>query len=491
MNQKNWMTQLSYYFENCRTQYPEDQLMIVFDIDGTILDMRFMMLNILNAYDHRHRTSFFKNLDISKMKIHENEVAQLLNERNIPDAEHPAILDWYHEQCWTESYLLAAHQPFKGVLEVIRWFQLQENTVVGLNTGRPESIRKETLASLNQLGKSYKVRFEDALLHMSPYKWGKHVQKAKTDGLRKFQEAGFRVFAFVDNAPENLKAIEKIDPRREIFLLHANTLFDTKRVSLPFYAAKGNTYDLAALIDKKSLPKHIQFVWQGINDETNLRQFLASDIQWGECDLRMAPIQNTPVLRHDPFWKTPFETEEHHLQLDTFLRCIAQTEKSIKFDLQEGGPLIDQLIESIDFYKIDPSRLCFQGDVDILQELGFKTLAMAYPDATLQTAVDFFSAVILNKAVEAKAVLNQYSSWGIRRFQLDWRVKYIRALFTQMEAWGFETDINHVADLEEFLEAILLMPTSITADFNFPKWHYFGRGSGKNGAHHEYTEMCM
>jgi hypothetical protein len=45
-----------------------------------------------------------------------------------------------------------------------------------------------------------------------------------------------------------------------------------------------------------------------------------------------------------------------------------------------------------------------------------------------------------------------------------------------------------VEDLESFLEAALLVPSSVTADFNFPDWHYFGRGSG-NGGHHRYGLM--
>ena len=33
-----------------------------------------------------------------------------------------------------------------------------------------------------------------------------------------------------------------------------------------------------------------------------------------------------------------------------------------------------------------------------------------------------------------------------------------------------------VPDLEAFLEAALLLPASVTADFNFPEWNYDGRG---------------
>ena len=56
-----------------------------------------------------------------------------------------------------------------------------------------------------------------------------------------------------------------------------------------------------------------------------------------------------------------------------------------------------------------------------------------------------------------------------------------------MDQWGFEVNIYNVPDLEAFLQAVLLMPRSITSDFNFPEWHYYGRGSGHNNMHYEYS----
>ena len=46
--------------------------------------------------------------------------------------------------------------------------------------------------------------------------------------------------------------------------------------------------------------------------------------------------------------------------------------------------------------------------------------------------------------------------------------------------------VNDAPDLESFLEAVMLLPTSVTADFNFPKWRYFGQGSGENDGGYEY-----
>lgn len=39
---------------------PEDKLKILFDIYGTILDMRYMILYDLQSFDYYHGTCFFK-----------------------------------------------------------------------------------------------------------------------------------------------------------------------------------------------------------------------------------------------------------------------------------------------------------------------------------------------------------------------------------------------------------------------------------------------
>ena len=112
-------------------------------------------------------------------------------------------------------------------MEVIRWFQMQPNTFVGLNTGRPEFLREDTLRSLNKLGDEYKVRFTTGLLHMNPHGWEKKVADIKAGGVVHFQETGYRVFAMVDNEPENLNSVSKVDLHQEVLLLHANTIFES------------------------------------------------------------------------------------------------------------------------------------------------------------------------------------------------------------------------------------------------------------------------
>ncbi|MDA2928324.1 HAD family hydrolase [Acidobacteria bacterium AH-259-G07] len=227
------MVELASHYAKARDVYPQDRLMILFDIDGTILDMRYMVLRVLQAFDKEHGTRFFRKLQVSDITVHENQVDRLLAELEIPPQKQREILDWYNQQRWSSHYILHSHIPLSGVLEVIRWFQLQPNTFVGLNTGRPESLRSDTLRSLNGLGKEYKVQFADELLRMNPSGWEQEVGNAKVAGVRHFQAAGYRVFAFVDNEPDNLRAVSQINPDQEILLLHANTIFESKRTRLP------------------------------------------------------------------------------------------------------------------------------------------------------------------------------------------------------------------------------------------------------------------
>ena len=63
-----------------------------------------------------------------------------------------AVVDWYRQQPSSPEHVPGTERPYPGVLEVIRWFQLQSSAFVGLNTSRPERLRADTLRSLNALG---------------------------------------------------------------------------------------------------------------------------------------------------------------------------------------------------------------------------------------------------------------------------------------------------------------------------------------------------
>lgn len=242
-----WMNTLAKHYTRMQRLHPEDQLLILFDIDGTIVDTRHIVYGTLLSFDLRHGTAYFRHLKLSDISFHEKHFDQWVARLDLQDDIRRAVVEWYIRYFWSPDALISTHQPYDGVMEVIRWFQRQPRTQVGLNTGRSESIRRETLDCLNHVGEFHGVMFEDRLLYMSPYAWGEKILTAKMEGIRHFQQAGFRIVAFVDNEPDNLAAVESMPDARDVLLLHADTIFASGRHELPKRAVSGNRYDAGAL----------------------------------------------------------------------------------------------------------------------------------------------------------------------------------------------------------------------------------------------------
>ncbi len=243
-----WMSKLAEHHRIMRRLYPEDELIVVFDIDDTILDLRHMVLHVLAAFDRHHDTAYFRDLSLHNVRIDEPEVRGILAAADVPGWEQQRVMSWFQQHSWSAPVIRHGHQPFPGVMEVIRRLRSEERTSVGINTGRPESVRDETLTCLNAVGTTSGVRFDDHLLYMSIRDWGEKVVESKVEGMKYFQGLGFRIAAFIDNEPENLRAVADFDRSHEILLLHADTVFASGRHVIPEKTVSGNVYDLSQLV---------------------------------------------------------------------------------------------------------------------------------------------------------------------------------------------------------------------------------------------------
>jgi len=482
------MRELAQHYERMRRSHPGGELVVVFDIDGTILDLRHLVHHVLLGYDRQHHTDWFHGLRADDIDVHENRVEGFLAERPMPDAVREAVLAWYLERRWQPEAMLAAHRPYRGVLDVIRWFQLQPGTDVALNTGRPEVLRADTLRCLNTLGQEYRVYFDSDLLHMNSGDWEEGVADSKVDGLRALRAAGRRVVAVVDNEPANLDAIARSGVCDDALLLHADTIYESaaqRRAG----TVSGRSYDVTALISERGLPGHVQLVWHGVNDVANLRQFLASAVRWCECDVRVDPLDRL-VLRHDSFDETPWSPEERCPDLAETLVAVTGRDRAVKLDLKTGGEGLDRVLGLLDDLGVDDEDLWFNGGIESLGEEGFRKLRAARPGAVVQCPIDFLTPLVLGAPAHARAVLAGIGEWGIDRVSLAWGGPHARTVFDRLDRWGHDVNLYAVPDLESFLQAALLLPTSLTADFNFPAWHYFGRGSGERQAYHRYRRAA-
>lgn len=245
-----WMKELGLYHSIVRHAHPYDPLLVVFDIDDTILDLRHAIVHVLASFDRHHGTRFFLGFTADEAYGDDSDLQRLVEELPVPKSQRNWVADWCKSYFWSPLAILEGHVAFPGVMEVIAWLQGQPNTFVALNTGRPESMRDSTLRCLNRLGKIHNASFTSELLFMRRADFGiAAIAASKAEGLVYFQRQGYRVIAFLDNEPENLQAVAALDPSAEMLLMHANTQFKSNTGSLPARAISGVTYHRNILMD--------------------------------------------------------------------------------------------------------------------------------------------------------------------------------------------------------------------------------------------------
>ena len=469
----DWMRILAEHVANVRSTHPDDELAIVFDIDGTIVDARHLVVHLLLSYDREGGTDLFRGLTVADVVDHETQVDEILSRFDLSEGLRRDVRSWYLVHVRDPEALAASHRPYQGVLGVIRWFQLQPRTHVALNTGRPEAMRAVTLDSLNALGALHRVTFEPDLLFMNP-SGDEAVEAAKVDGLRQLRRAGYRVVAVVDNEPAMLRAMSEADGSGEALFLHADTIFASRRPPVPSIVS-GSAYGLSGLIDEHDLGRRVSFVWHGVNDDHNLRQLLASEIRWAEIDVRRDPIGRL-VLRHDSFVETPWACDEPVLRLRDCLEVLRWTGRSVKLDLKEGDAVVDEVLDLVHRFGFSDDELWFNATVPALGPEGFELLRRTRARSIVQAPIDFLVPLVLAAPELARPILDAMRGWGVTRVSLDWRTPGARDVLDAIEGLGWQVNLYGVPDLEAFLEAALLMPASVTADFNFPDWNYDGRG---------------
>jgi hypothetical protein len=147
--------------------------------------------------------------------------------------------------------------------------------------------------------------------------------------------------------------------------LHADTIFESQRVVTP-RTVTGSTYDLAELVSEEELRRRVQFAWHGVNDEANLRQFIASGVHWAECDIRQDPLGRL-VLRHDSFEEIPWHRAEQPFRLEACLRALRAQGRSVALDLKEGGDVVERVLGIVAALGFDEGSLWCNGSIEVLR----------------------------------------------------------------------------------------------------------------------------
>ncbi len=453
----DWMQELSVHYQHMRRQYPKDKLLLLFDIDGTILDMRYMIRDLLQAWDRTHRTTYFSALTIGQITVSERDIAPLVDDFCPPDIRE-VLLEWYRQHRWDFIVMQDSHRSYGGVLELIRWFQMQDNTEVGLNTARPEALRLDTLHSLNNLGREYRVRFDPRLLCMSTNPDEISIEAQKLAGIEQFRQQGYRVICVIDNQLENIHAMAGSRELRDLLLLHSCKLFERRRHKSSHQPAAIPHYEPEKLICRTQMPGHVQMVWSHLDDEKNLNQFLNSTVHWAAiniCDDGLLNRQSEKLA-------------QNYNDLEHLLDRFRLSGRGVRLGIDGDETLVTDVLGVLVGKGYVDTDLWFEGRMDVMGEKGFRAIAREYPGALLQCPIDFLAPLIIASPTKAEHVLDMMSAWGVNRWSISWQTAGKREVLDQLDAWGFDANIEDVPDMSSFLHAVLLLPRSITTDFCFP-----------------------
>lgn len=463
-----WMRELSNHYQKMKERYPDDQLMVVFDIDDTIVDIRLPLLYVLKKYDYTRSTSYFEEFTIDNIVFEEWSIQHWLPKIIDDEAVRKDIVQFVRKEMWEKATIMLSHRPFRGVLEIIRWFQIQDDVEIGLNTGRSVELRDITLKSLNILGREFRVNFDTDLLYMNPMpnEEGKDITSYKAKGIQHFENCGYRVIAFIDNEPANLKAVADTLDNEELLLLHADTMFGSSRRLRPDEAVVGRDYEISEIVDPELIPAHIEFVWNGVNSLDVFTEYKESNVHWGEVDVRRHPLDGRIVLKHGSF-DTPEFKENDLMTFKNMLDYLKKLEeRGIKIVMKENEGLLDEVL-TILINKEIKQRLWFDIIFEVFDEEGLEKIHDTFPNAIISTRIDFMVPLLSQFPNEVKKILVELTNRGITQYSISLKTYNKELFLDQMDEWGYDINIRDVYSLEDFLKASILLPESIVSTFNY------------------------
>ena len=222
MNHRQWSEQLLNHHRAGVEQYPQHELAVVFDIDGTLVDPRATLLSLLKQYDRCNGTQLFIDKTLQCITHYENHLEQQLDAWALPQHLIQDVCDYYFGNRWDEATVLDSQTAYAGVEALLAQLYAMPNTAIFFCTGRSEQVRALTLRGLNQLCQPLGVEVDDERLLMNPHNW-QRVAEAKHESVKQLECSGYRVTAFIDNEPANLNALA--DMPDHTLLIHVDTHF--------------------------------------------------------------------------------------------------------------------------------------------------------------------------------------------------------------------------------------------------------------------------
>ncbi len=459
------------HYERMRAKYPHDKLLLIFDFEGSILDLSSALPGLFIDFDRNMGTQLARRKRLQPYSADGFWLEDILGGYDLSGSERRKLQAWFNSHYQLAGENFGYHRLFEGALEIFRWFQQEQNTYVGVTTRRPAHITSDARDFINIAGKSQGVRLTNDLIAAPSPHPGSSDRYSLASNIHYFQQKGFRVIAAIGAHESDIQDFASLDPCNEIHILPPGPIFADREATgndscLQCNGTSGHPHSF-----EQELPDDIQVAWHRVNDLMNLHNFLSSSVRWAEMDVCSDPFSRDLVLRRESIESTPLQTHEDILLLEVCLYKCRQHERGIKIDFKEGGLLIDRVIEVVEAHGYSEQYLWFNGHVERLQQEGFRKLAAHYPGAVIQSPIHFLEPTFSAAPQKAKEILDMLIDWGVNRFSINWMTPNKRKLLRYLSQWGYEVNIYNVPDQEAFVQAVNLLPRSISTAFSYRRMH--------------------
>lgn len=239
------------HHENMRILYPDEELMVLCECEGTLYDRRALALHALRAFDRAHTTSFFSRAGLEQLPLPLPDIEELLGRLSIPYGISSTIADWYRRNLWTMDGIRHAHRPLANVLTVLTCLQLQDRTHIGLCAERDGTSEEAFAAMVDRLGHAISMRCapEKVFLDDAP------ATQAPDRTLRAwhhFRNRGYRIIAVIDGRAEAGQAhMVSLDRSIEVLFLQARAVREMRSIDIPPRALNGPDFTLWDMLNSR------------------------------------------------------------------------------------------------------------------------------------------------------------------------------------------------------------------------------------------------
>jgi hypothetical protein len=228
----NALELLIMHHENMRILYPDDDLMVLCECDGSLYDTRMLTLHVLRSFDHEHQTSFFSRVSPEHLPVPLPDIEEVLCALEIPFGISAAITAWYCRHRWDMDGVRHAHRPVANVLKILSCLQMQQQTHIGLYAERAGRTEATCATMVSALGGAHglvcedrSVFLDDAPLHKEP----ERVLRA----WHHFRKLGYLPIAVIDARAEAGHAtMASLDRAVEVMFLQAREIREFNRVDV-------------------------------------------------------------------------------------------------------------------------------------------------------------------------------------------------------------------------------------------------------------------